>query len=373
MLCFSSCSYGSTYLFNLVGQFVGCHALQDQCCCIISRLLQTYRGSPSKETAGVLGEQLQFLVSKLVGCCVQLVSNGDHVGTQSSQVLSLLNQLTVDSDPSLYDYIKELEPFPELDVFDGIRKFHLQLCKDYSPEEHLLKFVKRSCYLPPRLLLCSIKALHKKLLMGEIFQREGHTDDYWCYEPQIVQAVWTLVPMCGLDDGNSFMALVSDFISKVGIGDPHSVVFHLPGESGLRHDCPTLTADTATDLSFHMDTSISEGLLIELMRLLKKYVMDDSVKIIDMTSQTIRIFPNEPYHTGSQLCLQGSTSLSLFQTRVLDLDRGRLLSNLGPWDFQFRWAPFRLLLISIVVDSLEFGIVDLKAEENELTKGKKMK
>ncbi|THG07383.1 hypothetical protein TEA_016175 [Camellia sinensis var. sinensis] len=94
------------YLFNLVGQFVGCHALQDQCCHIISSLLQSFRSKPSKETARVLGEQLQFLVSKLLACCIPPESNSDLSGTQSSQVVSLFNQLTVDSDPLLHDYIK---------------------------------------------------------------------------------------------------------------------------------------------------------------------------------------------------------------------------------------------------------------------------
>ncbi|KAF5933201.1 hypothetical protein HYC85_029372 [Camellia sinensis] len=281
------------YLFNLVGQFVGCHALQDQCCHIISSLLQSFRSKPSKETARVLGEQLQFLVSKLLACCIPPESNSDLSGTQSSQVVSLFNQLTVDSDPLLHDYIKELEPFPELDVFDGIRKFHHRLCQGYSPKEHFLEFVKRSCYLPSRLLLCSLKALHKKLVMGDMLQRKNNTEDtygdnYWCCDNQIVQAVWTLVPMCGLDDGNSFMALVSDFISRVGIGDPHSVVFHLPGDSGQTHVCRPLNPDNTTEISFRMDTGISEELLISLMRLLKKYLIDDSVKIIDMTSQTIQ-------------------------------------------------------------------------------------
>ncbi|CAL5362027.1 unnamed protein product [Camellia sinensis] len=281
------------YLFNLVGQFVGCHALQDQCCHIISSLLQSFRSKPSKETARVLGEQLQFLVSKLLACCIPPESNSDLSGTQSSQVVSLFNQLTVDSDPLLHDYIKELEPFPELDVFDGIRKFHHRLCQGYSLKEHFLEFVKRSCYLPSRLLLCSLKALHKKLVMGDMLQRKNNTEDtygdnYWCCDNQIVQAVWTLVPMCGLDDGNSFMALVSDFISRVGIGDPHSVVFHLPGDSGQTHVCRPLNPDNTTEISFRMDTGISEELLISLMRLLKKYLIDDSVKIIDMTSQTIQ-------------------------------------------------------------------------------------
>ncbi|XP_058227343.1 serine/threonine-protein kinase ATM isoform X4 [Rhododendron vialii] len=281
------------YLFNLAGLFICCNGLQDQCCRIISSLLQTYRSSPSKETAGALGEQLQYLVSKLVGCCIPLVSNSDLSGTQSSQVLSLLNLLTVDSDPSLHDYIKELEPFPELDEFDGIRKFQQQLCQDYSPKEHLIKFVKRSCYLPPTLLLCSMKALHKKLVMGVIRQREGKTEiicaeNDWCCDNQSVQAVWRLVRMCGLGEGNSLLAWVSDLISKVGIGDPHSVVFHLPGESGQTHFCPRLYPENSTEANFHLDTGISEELLVSLMRLLKKYLMDDSVKIIDMTSQTIQ-------------------------------------------------------------------------------------
>ena len=56
--------------------------------------------------------------------------------------------------------------------------------------------------------------------MGDILQRKNNTEDtyednYWSCDNQIVQAVWTLVPMCGLDDGNNFMALVSDFISRV--------------------------------------------------------------------------------------------------------------------------------------------------------------
>lgn len=137
-----------SYLFNLVGQFIGCQALLDQCCRIISALLKTFKSKPSKEIICVLGEQLQvgsfvsqyiylwfciptsphhthkrapistllypcsalnplmqFLVSKLVACCIPSEAKGEESG-RSSQVLSLLLQLTVDSDPSLYDYIR---------------------------------------------------------------------------------------------------------------------------------------------------------------------------------------------------------------------------------------------------------------------------
>ncbi|GAB2269840.1 hypothetical protein Dimus_004758 [Dionaea muscipula] len=96
----------SCYLFNLVGQFISSHALQDQCCQIISILLQSFKSNPSKGTTHVLGELLQFLVSKLVACCIPLESRGESTCKASSQVLSLLHLLILDSDPSLHDYIR---------------------------------------------------------------------------------------------------------------------------------------------------------------------------------------------------------------------------------------------------------------------------
>nr|XP_023913424.1 serine/threonine-protein kinase ATM-like [Quercus suber]POF09349.1 serine/threonine-protein kinase atm [Quercus suber] len=76
------------------------------------------------EMISVLGEQLQFLVSKLGACCIPSEANGKNSGTGLSQVLSLLLLLTVDSNPAFYDYIRELESSPEIDIFDKIQKFH---------------------------------------------------------------------------------------------------------------------------------------------------------------------------------------------------------------------------------------------------------
>ncbi|KAL5544201.1 hypothetical protein UlMin_007985 [Ulmus minor] len=280
----------SNYLFNLIGQFIDCYALQDQCCCIIFTLLKTFKSNPSKEMTCVLGEQLQFLVSKLVACSIPFQANGEQSGTRPSQVFPLLLQLTVDSDPSLYDYISELEPFPEIDIFDRIRKFHEELCRNLSPRDHLLKFVKRSCYLPPRLLLWSLQALHKKFLAEETCWSDKNTEDptkgaLWHFDHEITNAIWMLVRMCGSDDGNIARELVSDFISWVGIGDPYSVVFHLPGSSTA---CRPINHDFSTEVNFQMDTGICEDLLIALLKLLKKYLMDDSVKIVNMTSQALR-------------------------------------------------------------------------------------
>ena len=41
--------------------------------------------------------------------------------------------------------------------------------------------------------------------------------------------------------------------------------------------------------NIHMDTRISNDNLLILMRLLKKYLMDDSVEIIDLASQALQV------------------------------------------------------------------------------------
>ncbi|XP_073145738.1 serine/threonine-protein kinase ATM isoform X3 [Henckelia pumila] len=277
------------YLLNLIGQFIGCNCLLDQCCHIISILLNISRDFPSGENIRVLGEQLQFLVSELVACCIPCGSNKKLSVTASSQAVLLLQQLTIGADSSMIEYIKELEPFPEFDIFDEIRDFHQKIRQTYSPRVHLLNFVKRPHYVPPRLLLCSLKALHKnigscEMLLGE---ETDFKDANWHSENEIVPAAWKLVPLCSLDNTNDLGAMVSDFISKIGIGDPHRVVFHLPGD----YSVPVFgvaTGMSMTETNIHADTGISEEALLVLMRLLKKYLMDDSVEIIDMASQVLR-------------------------------------------------------------------------------------
>ncbi|XP_024973398.1 serine/threonine-protein kinase ATM isoform X4 [Cynara cardunculus var. scolymus] len=315
----------SNYLFNLVGQFIDYGPLQDQCCRIISTLLKTLKDNQSKVGIDVLGEQLQFLVSKLVECCIASQSDFKHSRTRPSEALSLLHELVVDSDPSLHKHIKELGPFPVFDIFDRIRKFHLELCQEYSARDHLLEFVRRSSCLPPRLVICSLKALHNIMFTGfqpEKNARQFFGDAFWQYDHEVVHAVWTLVWMARSDATNSFGALVSDFLSmvsflssfhfpffflhyimpliessdkelfpvglQIGIGDPHRVVFHLPGESNRIHVCRPLYSDSGSGFSFRMDSGLSEELLIAVMRLLKKYLMDESVEIIEMASQALR-------------------------------------------------------------------------------------
>ncbi|XP_073046910.1 serine/threonine-protein kinase ATM-like isoform X2 [Primulina eburnea] len=146
------------YLLNLIGQFIGCDCLLDQRCCIISTLLNISRDYPSGETIRVLGEQLQFLVSELVACCIPCGTNKKLSVNTSSRAILLLQQLIIGADSSMVEFIKELVAFPEFDILiNEIRDFHRKIRQTYSPRVHLLNYVKRPHYVPPRLLLCRLE------------------------------------------------------------------------------------------------------------------------------------------------------------------------------------------------------------------------
>ncbi|KAL0417040.1 UNVERIFIED_CONTAM: Serine/threonine-protein kinase ATM [Sesamum latifolium] len=313
------------YLLNLVGQFVGCQYLMDQCCHVISTLLKISRDSPSGESTRVLGEQLQFLVSRLVAYCVPSESCGNLSATALSQVVSLLQQLTLGSDSSLYEYIKELEPFPEVDMFDGIRKFHQKICETYSPRAHLFNFVKRSHFVPPRFLICSLKALHKNMFTnGKHLWKEREDnflkDAYWHSDNEIVHAAWNLVRMCSLASTNGLGAMVSDFISRVGIGDP-IVLF-----------------------SIFLETLMS----MYLEWLLKKYLMDDSVEMIDMASQALRVHSK-------------GVNLALVQSLIANLQNkfnSALASGNNVFQVKFLCSVLLHEQLSTMVDAKSISIED---------------
>lgn len=157
----------------------------------------------------------------------------------------------------------------------------------------------------------SLEALHKKLLSGELLQLKKDQIVYnrWCSEPEIVSAVWMLVGMCDGNDWMDIRELLADFISRViflhsscvcvsvlayfsclknvllgvqtGIVDPHHVVFDLPYDSVKM--CPSQMIAVETDIV------MSNTVLAELLALLKKYLMDDSVNIIDLASRTLQV------------------------------------------------------------------------------------
>lgn len=52
----------------------------------------------------------------------------------------------MDVDHSLYNFVKELDPFPDLDCFEHIRKFHQDLCLGQTPADEFIKIVSLILY-----------------------------------------------------------------------------------------------------------------------------------------------------------------------------------------------------------------------------------
>ncbi|KDO69633.1 hypothetical protein CISIN_1g0001722mg, partial [Citrus sinensis] len=214
----------------------------------------------------------------------------------------------------------------------------------------------------------------------------------WHSDHDIVHAVWTLVHMCCSDDASSIRAWVSDFISRVGIGDPHCVVFHLPRDSIYMHACRPINhgSGSATEFNFHLDAGISEELLIAVLKILKKYLMDDSVQIVDMTSQTLRgilstekgqraVMSFDSYERSLLEVHSKGVNVELVETFLLDLERKFKANGISPekstvWEtdgktFETWICPLTYSLIGCcndVVLRLCQDIVLLKSEVAEL-------
>ncbi|WOL02921.1 serine/threonine-protein kinase ATM [Canna indica] len=326
----------SYYIISIVGQFVRNLFLQEQCCIILSTLLEAFQVKSTKEVFTVLGEQLQFLVSKLVSCCIPYESQEEKVVPFSSRVISLLHELTVDADPLLLDHIRDLEPFPEVDCLEKIRIFHDDLCKAYSARDHFLKFAKRAYYLPKGLLLWGLRNLHKKLLSGEIIKKTQNDSEkmsernFWNDDPDVVRAIWVLVDLCSSGEANATSGLLADFISRAGIGDPCDVVFHLPNASSECHTFLSPNFVCLKEKILYSNSDVSDELLVYLLRLLKKFLADDSVEIVNMTSRTLKgilstekgyaaLLSLDPYEKSLIAVHSKGVNLELVEKVLLDL------------------------------------------------------
>uniref|UniRef100_A0ACD5TS08 Uncharacterized protein n=1 Tax=Avena sativa TaxID=4498 RepID=A0ACD5TS08_AVESA len=307
------------YIICIVGNYIWRHPLQGQCCNILSKLLAAFNANSSTETVAVLGMQLQLLVPKLVTCCLPN-DKGGHANGDSSKVLSLLRQLTVDAEPLLYDYIRDLEPLPGLDCLKDIQVFQASLSDSYAPRDQFLKFVNRAPHLPPELFLLSLRTHHKKLLLGEIICR-GDVDTVSCWrsDPDVVSAVWTLVDLCSSSSvANEASSVLADFISRAGISDAHQVIFHVPNLT-QKHSLQLQSGCTSKEDKLCLDYSISVDILDGLLKLLKTYLSDKSVEIIDVTSRTLRGILSTSKGLNSLQCLDSlDRSLLMVHSRGIN-------------------------------------------------------
>jgi hypothetical protein len=157
---------------------------------------------------------------------------------------------------------------------------------------------------------------HKKLLLGEIICRgdlsvaDRDIVSSWCSDPDVVSAVWILVDLCSSscveNEASSVLAdfisrvclqfssfvlphyaffgiMISKLIMQVGISDVHQVVLNLPTLT-LKQPLQLHNGSTSKE-----DYGISDDILVGLLKLLKTYLSDEPVEIIDVTSQTLRV------------------------------------------------------------------------------------
>ncbi|GLJ18554.1 hypothetical protein SUGI_0330040 [Cryptomeria japonica] len=284
------------YLFHIILQSLRFQQLQDQCCHLLSSLFDIFQMLPLKDISHVLGDQLKWVVPKLVACCVSsdISKSGDGGLNSSGCLLALVHRLTVDADRSFHDYIRELDPFPDLECFQCIRNFHQELCFGQTSANEFIKFVERISSLPQELRLRSMQRLHSKLQAREIIilkdgvDMDSHKYGEWPCDPGVVSAVWRLVELCDDDDASDMRELAADFIARVGVGDPYAVVFHLPNDCKENVFCSLDGKNGTTYVSINHNEGVCEELVRAIVKHLQKYILDDSVKIVDLSAKCLR-------------------------------------------------------------------------------------
>jgi ataxia telangiectasia mutated family protein len=84
--------------------------------------------------------------------------------------------------------------------------------------------------------------------------------------------------------------LISLMLIQAGLSDAHQVIFHLPTLT-QKHPVQLHIGSSSKDDKLCSDYGISDDILVDLLKLLKTYLSDESVEIIDAASQTLSAFP----------------------------------------------------------------------------------
>lgn len=85
--------------------------------------------------------------------------------------------------------------------------------------------------------------------------------------------------------------LISLILMQAGLSDAHQVIFDLPTRT-QNHPVQLHSVCTSKDDKLCSDYGISDDVLLGLLKLLKTYLSDESVEIVDAASQTLRVCIN---------------------------------------------------------------------------------
>lgn len=75
---------------------------------------------------------------------------------------------------------------------------------------------------------------------------------------------------------------------QAGISDAHQVIFDVPNLT-QKHSLQLQSGSTSKEDKLCSDYGISDDILLDLLKLLKTYLSDGSVEIIEVTSQTLKV------------------------------------------------------------------------------------
>ncbi|KAH7439431.1 hypothetical protein KP509_04G060500 [Ceratopteris richardii] len=292
------------YLFHTVLESLGSAELLVECCNILNSILDILSDLPGEECSQALGPQLQFIVASLVSACVR-ISEGE--GTMSSPVFAVLERVTIKADPSLYEYMKDLPPFPDVPIFKTMQDF---LSNHYtSPNTYnFSKFVMQTQELPSFLRLKSLQNLHGVFCaMHSGVQK--NSCQFQC-DSDAVFGVLRSVLHCSCSSLHDFADVIGDIISMVAIGDPNAVVFDVPGLSDGSHSFSLRTGSHASVLDAETGSGVSDDVFKSILLWLKTYLSDEHALVIELAAQTLR--------------------------GLLSTERGcRLLKNMNPKDAKY--------------------------------------
>jgi ataxia telangiectasia mutated family protein len=307
------------YMAHIILQFVGERTLQGQCCELLRGLLDQMDLEPDEETLQTLGDQLQFIVSKLVTCCLESppetpagrdeASQGDHEADPaaggSPLLLELLRRLTVEAPEELHEYVRDLDPFPNLPMFGPMRELHEELRRGVSLADDFVHFVNRAALLPPQVRARSLASLRKQLKArrADLYVKSGTWGWEWQCRPDVVAAAWCLVQQCDQQEDAEMRDVAGAFLAAVGLGDPRAVAFHLPttlGEaSDVRNESAGRSASGSTPtgpaakepsggVSVDSVAGVSDSVVREALALLQVYLIDDDVGTISLAAETLK-------------------------------------------------------------------------------------
>eukprot|EP00850_Spirogloea_muscicola_P022712 SM000308S11822 [mRNA] locus=s308:82698:105864:+ [translate_table: standard] len=288
------------YIVQMVLQSLQHPALQEQCCNLLSALVDAIQLGQTERDVQVLGEQLQPLVAKLVSCYLDTQekqstckgSAGDSSSTTYSRsevgcpdlIILLVQRLTEDASHLYFKWIKGLDLLPDMPVFRSIQALHRRLRADVTFADEIVQFVQRAPQLPPELRVQSLHYLRVQLhsRTNSLHSVKEQNEGGCSFSRSLRAAAWQLVQLCKKDGNSDMREFAGKLLAQVCIdaGDGHNILATTSHES---------TGGSDVDVVCFSSTQRDhEGLLSRIICYLMTFLTDSDVCIIELAAKSLQ-------------------------------------------------------------------------------------